>query len=129
MVPATTIVRAVTCLAAVLLGWSLLISEDLPDPAMLPIARPGGPYHGAAGVPLRLDGSASFPPHRDGSITGWVWDFGDGAPETVVLEPTILRRFPPGKHRVTLTVLDEHGRRSRPRETVCNVRESGPTDT
>lgn len=128
MVPATTIVRTVTLLAALLLLWSLAENENYLDPGQIPTADPGGPYAGPEGVPVLLDGSASRAHRHDGVIARWMWDFGDGTPETIVEQPTVLHRFPPGEHRVQLTVLDGQGRRSQPRETVCRVRHDRPAE-
>jgi PKD repeat protein len=38
-----------------------------------PVANPGGPYSGFAGVPIAFDGSGSFDP--DGNLLFYFWDF------------------------------------------------------
>jgi PKD repeat protein len=42
-----------------------------------PAADSGGPYEGAVGVAVQFDGSGSS--DREGSITSYQWDFGDGS--------------------------------------------------
>jgi PKD repeat protein len=79
-----------------------------PGPGNLPpVARPGGPYTGTAGVPIAFDGSASS--DGDGTITTWRWDFGNGATAT---GERVSYAYPAGSATpfvVTLTVTDNLG--------------------
>ncbi|KQU65500.1 PKD domain-containing protein [Phycicoccus sp. Root101] len=60
---------------------------------------------GATGLTATFDGSGSSDP--DGSVTSWVWTFGDGATATGV---TASRTYAaPGTYTVTLTVTDDAG--------------------
>ena len=53
-------------------------TESDPPPGELPpVANAGGPYVGTVGSPVRFYGLASDDP--DGSITRYVWSFGDGS--------------------------------------------------
>jgi len=69
-----------------------------------PVAIPGGPYFGEAGVPIGFDGSASTDP--DGDILTYEWTFGDGATETRP-NPTHVYATA-GIYTVRLTVNDGH---------------------
>jgi hypothetical protein len=40
-----------------------------------PVANPGGPYTGVAGIPIHFNGSASSDP--DGNALSYLWDYGD----------------------------------------------------
>jgi hypothetical protein len=46
-----------------------------PAPNTPPVARPGGPYSGASGVPLTVDGSASS--DAEGGIVAYTWTWSD----------------------------------------------------
>lgn len=71
-----------------------------------PVAIPGGPYTGNAGVPVVFDGSASYD-SDGGSIVTYAWDFGDGgaAEGAVLAHPYAVA----GTYTVTLTVTDDEG--------------------
>ncbi|UCE88965.1 MAG: PKD domain-containing protein [Pseudomonadota bacterium] len=45
-----------------------------------PVADAGGPYSGEIGQPIQFDGSGSMDP--DGTITAFLWNFGDGNTST-----------------------------------------------
>jgi PKD repeat protein len=53
---------------------------------------------------------------RDGTITGWSWDFGDGS-SSIEANPTHTYQTP-GRYRVTLTVTDNGGLTDDDSETV-----------
>lgn len=68
-----------------------------------PTANPGGPYTGAEGALIALDGSASSDPEN--TPLTYDWDFGDGSPHGT--GPTPSHAFPDnGSYTVTLTVSD-----------------------
>ncbi len=50
---------------------------DPPAGNQPPVADPGGPYAGTAGVAVQLDGSGSSDPDND-PLVSYAWDFGDG---------------------------------------------------
>lgn len=62
----------------------------------------GEPYHGFAHETLLFDGSRSY--DRDGTITSWRWDYGDGTRQDG--ETTTHAYEYPGDYIVTLTVTD-----------------------
>jgi len=70
-----------------------------------PVANPGGPYNGIAGVAVQFNGSASSDP--DGSIVSYNWDFGNGTTGTGATPTTIYTEA--GTFNVTLTVTDDVG--------------------
>jgi hypothetical protein len=74
-------------------------------PNQPPTASAGGPYEGAPGGLLMLNGSGSSDP--DGMIASYAWTFGDGTSGTGV-QPT-HRYSTPGLYTVTLTVADDNG--------------------
>jgi len=65
-----------------------------------------GPYTGATGVAILMDGSASY--DNDGTITDYSWDFGDGA--TASGATTAHTYATGGLFDVVLTVTDNDGR-------------------
>jgi PKD repeat protein len=70
-----------------------------------PTADAGGAYNGIEGIPLSLDGSASFDP--DGDPLTYTWDFGDSSGGTgVTLSHTYASD---GAYTVELTVDDGNG--------------------
>ncbi len=68
-----------------------------------PIANPGGPYTAAVDEEITFDGSASSDP--DGSITQYIWDFGDGYQGSGI--KPIHMYVEAGEYEVTLTVKDD----------------------
>jgi PKD repeat protein len=71
----------------------------------LPVADAGGPYTGTEGTLITFDGSRSTDP--DGTITAWLWEFGDG--ETSTEESPTHRYLSASRYTVTLTVTDNMG--------------------
>ena len=62
-----------------------------------PVANAGGPYSGAVGKPITLDGSGSFSPNAGGSIVQYDWDTnGDGVYELLNAgaKPTVIFATP-----------------------------------
>jgi PKD repeat protein len=83
-----------TCTAQV------IVESNLP-----PVCDPGGPYPGAVGVPLQFTGSGSHDP--DGTITNYLWHFGDGSSSNLP-DPTHTYSAV-GEYEVFLTVTDNWG--------------------
>ncbi|MBA7714838.1 hypothetical protein ES703_123870 [subsurface metagenome] len=71
----------------------------------VPIASPGGPYIATAGEEITFDGSGSSDP--DGSITEYIWGFGDDSTGSEVAP--IHTYAEAGTYTVTLTVVDDSG--------------------
>ena len=70
-----------------------------------PVPDAGGPYEDVVGTPVTFDASASIDP--DGTISSYVWDFGDG---TSLGGETIQHTYTnAGKYHVILTVTDNEG--------------------
>jgi hypothetical protein len=67
-----------------------------------PVANPGGPYSGLAGVQLEFDGSASS--DADGDPLTYAWDFGDGSTGVGAMVKHTYAAT--GNFTVTLTVMD-----------------------
>ncbi|MEL7450666.1 MAG: PKD domain-containing protein [Pseudomonadota bacterium] len=88
--------------------WAMATASATVVPVQVeqpPVANPGGPYGGTAGVPVAFDGSQSF--DLDGLLTSWQWTFGDGASATG--ESVNHTYAAPGEYKVTLTVTDDSG--------------------
>lgn len=76
------------------------------DGNLLPQATIGGSSaNGFAGNAVTFDGSASS--DLDGSISAYLWNFGDGSTATTVKPSHVFAT--PGTYRVTLTVTDNKG--------------------
>jgi N-acetylmuramoyl-L-alanine amidase/PKD repeat protein len=73
-----------------------------------PIAVPGAPYKGEINTDITFNGSGSYDP--DGTITEYLWDFGDGTTANVV-KPA-HKYAAKGTYNVTLTVKDAFGKAS-----------------
>lgn len=70
----------------------------------------------AAGQVVNFDGGSSFDPPSGGGITGWSWDFGDGAQAS---GQTVSHAFASnGSRAVTLTVTDAAGQSAAVTQTV-----------
>jgi PKD repeat protein len=70
-----------------------------------PVARPGGPYNGTINAVIAFNGATSSDP--DGSITGYAWDFGDGATGSGAAPSHAYTGV--GTYTVTLRVTDNGG--------------------
>ena len=68
-----------------------------------PVAEANGPYSGSAGTAVTFSSSGSYDP--DGTISGWHWDFGDGATSTEQNPSHVFDEA--GSYTVTLTVTDD----------------------
>jgi len=106
---------------------SLTVTID--EPNEVPIADPGGPYTATAGEELTFNGSKSQDP--DGSITEYIWDFGDGSTGSEVNPVNTYDEA--GEYTVTLTVEDDDGALSAEVTTTVTVEEeeeeSNPVNT
>jgi len=72
-----------------------------------PIADPGGPYYGEVGEEIVFDGSESRDQDYGGSITNYIWDFGDGTTSSKQ-NPNHKYSYA-GNFTIKLTVTDETG--------------------
>jgi large repetitive protein len=90
--------------------------NDTPNQA--PVADPGGPYSGAAGTAIQLDGSGSSDPDGDTPLT-YAWDLGDGSTATGVA-PTHTYGAA-GTYTVSLVVTDSRGLASEPSTTTATI--------
>ncbi len=70
-----------------------------------PTASANGPYSGAAGSAVAFSSAGSTDP--DGTITGWLWSFGDGQTSTAANPSHTYASA--GSYNVTLTVTDDQG--------------------
>jgi len=91
----------------------------IPQP---PVANPGGPYNGTVGTPVQFNGSGSSDP--DGSITAYLWNFGDGATASTV-SPTHAYAAA-GTYTVQLTVTDNSGLTGSAQTTVTVIAVTPP---
>jgi len=87
-----------------------VVKEEAPveQPNSTPIANPGGPYEGTVGQEITFDGSASA--DSDGSITEYIWDFGDGSSGSGV--NPVYTYSEAGTYMVKLTVKDDKNAQS-----------------
>jgi PKD repeat protein len=76
-------------------------SSDVP-----PKAEAKGPYYGFMGTLIPFNGSASNDP--DGTITSYIWNFGDGTTGTGTMIAHTYNNV--GNYTVTLTVTDNDGK-------------------
>jgi PKD repeat protein len=70
-----------------------------------PVADAGGPYTGTESTDITFNGSNSYDP--DGTITAWLWEFGDG--ETSSDESPTHFYASDGRYTIALTVTDNRG--------------------
>ncbi|MCB0293801.1 MAG: PKD domain-containing protein, partial [Calditrichaeota bacterium] len=70
-----------------------------------PVANANGPYSGITGVAVSFSSAGSSDP--DGSITGYLWSFGDGATSTAANPSHTYAAA--GTYNVSLTVTDNGG--------------------
>ncbi len=79
--------------------------EAPPPPNQPPVARISGPARATVGE--RLSFSAADSVDADGSITAYVWDFGDGTSDTGADVRKTYNQ--PGSYQVVVTVTDDGG--------------------
>jgi len=89
----------------------------------IPVASAGGPYEGNIEQEINFDGSTST--DSDGSITEYIWDFGDSTTGSGV-DPTHFYTEA-GQYTVTLTVKDNSGASSAPKTTTVTVTDEAKT--
>ncbi|MEJ2320725.1 MAG: PKD domain-containing protein [Gemmatimonadales bacterium] len=95
---------------------------DCPSPNQPPVADANGPYTGAEGLPIPLDGSGSYDPDAD-PLT-YAWDFGDGNTGS---GPTPSNTYADnGQYDVCLSVTDDGGL-SDTQCTTANIANVAPT--
>ena len=70
-----------------------------------PLADAKGPYSGAVGFPLSIDGSGTF--DSDGTIVSYEWNFGDNSTGTGISPSHTYQT--PGSFAITLKVTDNDG--------------------
>jgi PKD repeat protein len=90
---------------------------DLP-----PLCHPGGPYFSHLGQPIVFDASSSSDP--GGTITSYVWDFGDGSTGTGAVVSHTYAAF--GTYTVTLDLTDDCGGTSSCQTTASVVENLPP---
>jgi endonuclease I/PKD repeat protein len=74
-------------------------------PNVAPVAQANGPYSGMRGANIAFSSAGST--DSDGTITAWLWNFGDGATSTLA-NPTHAYATA-GSYTATLTVTDNSG--------------------
>lgn len=99
-----------------------------PDPAPIPAAAfTSTPSNPAAGRDVQFDASAStggVDGEVNGTITGWSWDFGDGATGDGA---TATHSFAEaGEYSVTLTVTNDYGKTNSVSQTVTVIAAPAP---
>ena len=77
------------------------------DDNKLPVADAGGPYDGTVNESIMFNGSKSYDPDPDGTITNYTWDFGDGSIGYGVTTRHVYTKN--GTFVVELTVRDNRG--------------------
>jgi PKD repeat protein len=94
------------------------------DPAanQPPVARAGGPYTAAVGVPTTLDGSGST--DSDGTIAAYAWNFGNGTSGSGARPSATYTSV--GTFTVTLTVTDDRGATNQATSTVTVTANTQP---
>jgi PKD repeat protein len=101
---------------------SLSISvQSAPQPNQAPVADPGGPYSGASGTAIAMDGSKSF--DSDGRIASFSWDYGDGSALGSGSRPSHAYASA-GTFTITLTVTDDQGSTGK-KQTVATISAPG----
>jgi len=83
-------------------GASATFTTPCPASPHVPLANAGGPYDGAAGLPVSFDGSRSM--EADGRAVTYFWNFGDGETGTGVKPQHSYARA--GKYVASLVVDD-----------------------
>ena len=84
-----------------------------------PVALTGGPYEAYINIPLTFDGSNSYDPDNDDSISSYDWDFGDGSTGNGKSPKHTYNSQ--GNYTVELIVTDNKGAKSSKTITYVNV--------
>ncbi|NIP31094.1 MAG: PKD domain-containing protein [Candidatus Dadabacteria bacterium] len=85
---------------------SITIISDPTIPNNAPVADAGGPYIGTVNKTITFDGSSSYDPDTDDTLT-FSWNFGDGTTGEGVSPDHMFTSE--GNYTVVLTVIDNHG--------------------
>ncbi len=86
-------------------------------PGQSPVANPNGPYVAVNGQPLTFSSAGSFDP--DGTITGYLWDFGGGFGTSTAANPVFTYNLSfQAKIIASLTVTDNDGNTTTATATV-----------
>jgi parallel beta-helix repeat protein len=89
---------------------SVTVNPDTSVPNTEPVADAGGPYAAIVNNSITFDGSDSYDPDEEDSISTYAWSLGDGTTGTGV---TIEHYYTSaGNYTVVLTVTDTHGSQS-----------------
>jgi PKD repeat protein len=91
-------------------AFFLTVEADIivnPPPNVAPVANPGGPYTGAEGSPISLDGSASS--DADGDALTYAWDFENDGIVDATTATASHTYFDNGAFTARLTVNDGNG--------------------
>jgi len=89
-------------------GVSLTASYDVAQPPTntAPVVYINGPYTADEGVEINFSSAASYDP--DGSISSYVWDFGDGTSTSTLANPSHTYATA-GSYTVSLSITDNGG--------------------
>jgi hypothetical protein len=90
-----------------------------------PVADPGGPYTGTAGVAVALNGGGSSDPDGPSNKLAFDWNFGDQSPHSTQANPSHVYAAA-GSYFVTLIVTDRKGVKSLPVTTTATITNVAP---
>jgi len=84
---------------------SIVTIISIPDDNIIPVAYANGPYLGLINQSILFDASDSYDP--DGTINGYLWDFGDETNNSDMISPHVYTTK--GAYTVTLIIVDNDG--------------------